>query len=438
MKLQPLLVPKLLLKLKHILSPKVIQMLKIFQLPYKEMEEQVYQEIKENMCLEVIRFDQLTEYAFSKKGSQSSDLMGKDISEFVSDISEPLGLHEYLVSQLDLENVSEKDYPIARFLIEQLDERGYLNHYSEIKENAKTQFKVSDRKIHEILTLIQSLEPEGVGARSLKECLLIQIREHQFENEKLRDILTKAVTYYLDDLGNKEYGTIAAGLEIETEGVEAIAHFIKENLTANPGANFSSIPLNQHVIASFEAKIEDGNIHLTHLEREKGIQVGLSQKYLQMVSDPNTDKETKTFLMEKIKKAKEWIETIEKRHEALEKLAHYILTRQKSFLEKGSFYLEPLLQKEVAVQLNLSPSTVSRIVSSKYVQTPHGLFSLKQMCPRDRFGKTTRRLLRIVQDMMKHYPELSDEKIAQLLRKEGIPIARRTVNKYRHLKVNPL
>ena len=181
----------------------------------------------------------------------------------------------------------------------------------------------------------------------------------------------------------------------------------------------------------FEVKIEKGNISLVNLERKFGLEINISEKYKSMLAKPNLDPETQKYLKEQYLKAQELINNINQRHLNLEKIATYIIEKQKIFVEKGAIFLEPLLQKELARYLGLSNSTISRILNSKYIQTPFGVFALKILCPRDHFGKTKVRLALIIKKIIHQNPEFSDEKIKVELQHIGINIARRTITKYR-------
>ena len=241
---------------------------------------------------------------------------------------------------------------------------------------------MSKRKINDILGIIQDFEPDGVGARSLKECLLIQINHHNFENEKLREIFKLLVSKYLNQLADQEYEKIATACNIEIAGVEQLHQFIKQNLNPNPGASFTSESSSHVVIPSFEVELDHyGQLKLTNLEKDKGLEITISKKYLEMLDDPNIDAETLSFIKNKIATAKDLIEQIKLRHQTLERIVNYIASKQLLFLKMGTPFLEPLLQKEIAESLNISSSTVSRLVSSKYIQTKHGIISLKQCCP---------------------------------------------------------
>ena len=418
------------LQLRQILAPKLIHMLQTFQVPYAELVDQINTESQDNVFLDVIRYDQLTEYAAARKSSETSS---RDISDYTADIAPDKGsLYDFLLSQLDLTYLRDKEYQIAKLLIEQIDERGYMQNYAEISAKIQTQIGVKERKVHDVLKVIQTFEPDGVGARTLKECLLIQIEETGFETEALRDILRKAVTHHLDPLADRRFKSVAAKLGIPEEGAVFIADYIKTNLNPNPGAGFAASQINQHMIPSFEAIVIDDKISLTNLEKTSGLQIGLSPKYIDYLKDPNLDAATRQFLEEKQKKARELVENFYKRLECLDNMALLITRHQEAFIKKGPAYLRPLLQKEIAENLHLSSSTISRIVSSKYIQTPHGTYAFKTLCPRNHFGKTKEQIKTIIRDVVADHPTYSDEKIGEALKStHDLTIARRTIAKYR-------
>ena len=419
------------LKLSQILSPKMIQMLKTFNFSYADLLEKANREVEDNVVLEVVRFDQLTDYATQRRAKPDQELKGRDVADFAKAASDKDQLSTFLMSQLELEGLSDKDHGMAMMLIEAIDDRGYIENYPEVRDEIKAKWGGDDRKVLSILRIIQAFEPDGVGARSLKECLLLQIESHQFDHERLRDIFREVISHHLDALADNQFEEIAAALDIQVDGVESIAEFIRSNLNPNPGSAYSTTSFNQQVIPSFSVEIENDQIFLTNLEETKGLQLGISSRYTTMLNDPALDEESRVYLKDRIKRAEEMIENIQRRHETMANLIQFILTHQVEFLRHGIMYLMPLLQKQVAEKMGISCSTVSRIVSSKYIETPHGILSLKQLCPRDHFGQTAKRLELIVMGIFHEYPTLSDIKIAGLLKARGIDIARRTVTKYR-------
>ncbi len=427
MQLKQTLAPKQVQTLKQMLHPKLIQMLRMFHHSYSELVTQIVEESQENVFLEIIREDQLS----YQKSSQSLTPSDKEIGDF-SQKNNPKGsLIDFVKTQLTYENLPQKIHAIALELIDNLDDRGYIKNFDTLKQELTQKYAIKERKLMDILYIVQSLEPEGVGARTLKECLLIQLEEHDFEQEKLTEMLRKIITHHLDDLAKGNYTKIAKALGLDEDGVQAAQAFIKENLNPNPGASFTQETLNHHVTPSFEVHLENQHIQLTNYEETLGINITLSKNYDAILKDPKLDTDTRNFLNEKLRKATELVENIQKRRENMEKLARFITEKQYQFLKQGPIHLTPLLQKQVAEHLHISQATVSRIVSAKYIQTPHGLFTFKQLCPRNHFGKTSEQLKHIVQALISQHPNASDQTLATYLQEQNIPIARRTVTKYR-------
>jgi len=418
------------LSLKQLLLPKMIQMLRTFQMPYADLVKEIELESKENVFIEHVKYDQLMPL-YRTRGSQL-DYSGDEGESMINRVkAKGQSFHEFLISQLNLLQLGPKEYDIADALIQAIDAKGYIPQFDQVKAMIKLKMDVQDRKIMDVLKMVQSLEPDGVGARDLKECLLIQIDAYDFDHEELRLIIRRIITYHFNDLANQKFDKIAQALNIQVEGVSYVAHFIKENLSPTPGSRYSDESSIHLAVPSFEVQIEDQQLIFVNLEKQNGVEIRLSESYQKLLSDPKTDEKTKAFLQEKLKKAQELIDNLKRRYETLDRLAKFILNRQDQFIRKGTGFLEPLLQKQVAADLGLTPSTVSRIVSSKYIQTPHGVFALKSLCPRCYFGKTLERFKILIQDAFIQYPTWSDNQISQLFKEKGMQIARRTITKYR-------
>lgn len=414
--------------LKQLLSPKMIQMLGTFSLSYSDLVDQISEAAQENVFVEVSQNDELFSMYGTKGSSSGSDF------DFTDSVSQGTSLIGFIHDQIDLQHLGEKDTQILTYLADHLDSRGFLENYVELKVEISEHFGIQERKVHDMLKILQTFEPDGVGARSLKECLLIQVKHYDFDNQYLQELLTELIKDYLNDFENIDITTIADKMDIEPEGVEGLIAFIRNNLNPNPGIGYSSTQLNQHIVPSFEVHLENGVIKIVNLEERHGVKITISEKYTQLIEDPNTDAETKAFLKQKLQAAQTLKDNLENRHKNLDSLIHYVVHKQTAFVHHGLLFLEPLLQKDIAQHLAISPSTVSRIVSSKYVRTPHGTFPIKALCPRSHFGKTSERLKLIVSELSEKHPTLSDEKLRKLLQHEfGLPIARRTVAKYRAL-----
>lgn len=420
--------------LELMLSPRMIQMLKILNLSYVELVEEIEQKSEENVMLEVERPDRLLEYLkhisterIPKKAISAEELPG---IETLADTSE--NLEDHLLKQLDLEELDEKERKIAETLIGNIDPRGYLTTYKEVSAALMKELSVSRDDIDGVLEIIQDLEPDGVGARDLKECLLIQIREYNFENEDLEQLLIKAVKDHLDDLAEKRFDKISRALSITKEGAEKLAEFIKSNLNPSPGSIY--VEAAPCVIPSFSLEKEKGKFKIINLERDYGPVLKISSVYEKMLKDPKTDAKSMEFLKEKLEAAKDFIENISKRHETIEKILDRIVKTQSENLESGDAQLSPLMQKDIAGELGLHPSTISRAISNKYIQTPRGLILLKILCPREVKGITSNKIQKLIKELIvaedKKRP-LTDDEIAEKLKAEGLKLERRTVASYR-------
>jgi len=420
--------------LELLLSPRLLQMLKILNLPYLELIDRISKEAEENVMLEVERRDEYVEFlrylTSDKKIKKEADLTELPGLENFSRVEK--SLEDYLLEQLEMEDLEEDHKEIARELIGSINDQGYLPDYPKLRESIMQKLKVSRPTVDKILKIIQSFEPEGVAARDLKECLLIQIHAYNFESEELEKFLEKAIEKHLEDIGKQDFSKVAKGLGIPESGVVEIANFIKENLNPYPAAAFGG--QTRHVIPSFAVEEAEKGYKVISLENRYGPVLKLSPEYLKMLDDPRTDEKTVNFLKEKLKKAKELMEDFSKRSETLEKIVRKIVDSQADFLEKGLIWLKPLSQKSLADEFGLHPSTISRAVAAKYVQTPQGLYSLKLLCPRGPKGITANRMkamiLEIINAEDKANP-FTDEQLTHRLNERGIDIDRRTVAYYR-------
>ena len=420
--------------LEMMLSPRMIQMLKILNLSYVELVEEIERKSEENVMLEVERPDRLLEYLkqisterIPKKKLAFEELPG---IETLADTSENLEAH--ILKQLGLEDLDDKERKIAETLIGNIDSRGYLTTYKEVSEALKKELRVDQEKIDGILDIIQGFEPDGIGARDLKECLLIQVREHSFESDELEEILIKAIEHHLEDLAEKNFDKIAKALNIPKDGAAKLAEFIKNNLNPSPGSIYAEpVPC---VIPSFSLIKEKDNLKVINLEKDYGPVIKISPVYEKMLKDPKTDAKSMEFLKEKLEAAKDFMENIAKRHETIGKILEMIVKKQSGHLESEKAQLNPLMQKDIAKELGLHPSTISRAISNKYIQTPRGVIILKVLCPREVKGVTSRNIQKLIKDIIasednKH--PLSDDEISDKLKLEGLSLERRTVASYR-------
>lgn len=420
--------------LELLLSPRMLQMLKVLNQPYHELVEQICKEAEENPVLEVERQDEYVEFirylTSDKKIRKEVDFDEMPGLENIGNVTK--SLEDHLLEQLELEDIEEQQYEIAKRIIENIDDFGLVINYPRLRENIMKEFKISRPTVDKVLKIVQTFEPEGVGARDIKECLQIQVEEHNFDNPALKEILTKAIEKHLEDLGKKDFAKVAKALGISLKGAEEIGNFIKNNLNPNPGSSFGG--KTKHVIPSFAVEQTDKGLKVVNLETRYGPVIKISPHYLKMMEDPKTDKKTKEFLREKLQKAKNLLEDFHKRSETLEKIARKIVDTQKEFFDKGITWMVPLSQKSLSDEFGLHPSTISRSVAAKYIQTPQGIFPLKSLCPRGPKGFTSVRIKVILAEIVKQEDKknpLSDSQLTKAMKEKGVNIDRRTVAYYR-------
>jgi RNA polymerase sigma-54 factor len=420
--------------LEMMLSPRMIQMLRMLNLSYMELVEEINKASEENVMLELEKPDRLIEYLkqISTERIPKKAIIGEELPGVEAIADTTTSLEEHLLKQLELEDVEGMFKDIAEALIGSIDDRGYLMDHEAVSKRIIAELNVEQSDIDEMLELIQGFEPEGVGARDLKECLMIQVREMNFETPELEKVLLKAIDGHLEDLANKDFEKIAKALKIGKDGVERLAEFIKNNLNPNPGSQYCvKAPC---VIPSFYIKKENDKYQAVNLEKTYGPVLKISPSYERMLNDPRTDKESIEFLKNKLSSAKDFLENIQKRQQTIEKIVDRIVDTQAGFFEGGPVELSPLMQKNIADELGLHPSTISRAISNKYLQTPRGVFRLKMLCPREVKGLTSEKIKNQIEEVIasedKRSP-LSDDEIAQKLKDKGVDIHRRTVAVYR-------
>ncbi len=420
--------------LEMMLSPRMIQMLKMLNLSYMDLVAEIEQKSEENVMLEIEKPDRLLEYIkhISSERIPKNVIPGEELPG-IETLADTAGtLSDHLLKQLDLEDVEGKKRKIGEELIGSIDKRGYILNYPEVCKNIISELKTSQKIIDEVLETIQTFDPEGVGARDLKECLLIQVREQNFQSPDLEDLLVKVIGNHLEDLANREFDKIAKALKIPRDGVEKLAEFIKNNLNPNPGNMFSDEP--RCVVPSFSIKKEKGKYVVVNLEKTYGPILKINSTYEKMLSDPKTDAKTIEFIRVKLQAAKDFLENISKRHETTEKIMNMIVEKQSSFFDDEKTQLHPLMQKDIADVLGLHPSTISRAISNKYIQLPRGIILLKILCPRDVKGLTSENIKKMIEDLIKNEDKrspLGDDQIAEKLKEQGVNLERRTVAAYR-------
>ena len=447
------------------LSPQQIQLMKMLQLPTVELEKRIKEELEINPALEEgeeqIQASDHEEGVDEKRDDfdfqeyvnddtpyykTHSNNFSKDKEEHQKPLSFGYSLSERLTKQIRLKIKNEKNKEIAEHIIGNLDESGYLRRelFNIVDDLAFSQnIFTSEKELEKVLLEVQDLDPAGVGARSLKECLLIQLRK------KKKTISIKTAEAILekcfDSFTKKHYSKIAKKLDIDNTAIkEAIAEIVK--LNPKPGNSLidtqSSI---QQITPDFTIVENDGNMTV-ELNHRNSPQLKVSKDYMEMIKgfqesdQKKRDKEAIVFVKQKVDSAKWFIEAIKQRQNTLLKTMEAIVSFQKNFFLTGDEKkLKPMILKDVASIVDMDISTISRVANSKHAATPYGIFSLKYFFSESLSTDTgeevsTREVKTILNEAIKEEDKskpLTDEKLAELLKQKGYLIARRTVAKYR-------
>lgn len=465
-------------KLLQKLSPQQIQFIKLLQVPTVSLDARIKEELEENPALEdeslTTMTDPVEEYpdrdpdeSYEDEKSDYDDEFNideyiqeddfKDYSQQYSGDDEedrkemPIAIEdsffESLQSQLDLLALGDIDYLIGMQIIGSLDDDGYLRRpiISLIDDLAFSQnIIVEEERVEAILALIQDFEPAGIGARSLQECLLLQLNRKDAHNPSI--IAAKTIVKdYLEEYTKKHYSKIEKQLNIDSEELKLIHNEILK-LNPKPGNSGAVAGKQLHVIPDFHISNNDGTLHLT-LNGRNAPELRVSRSYQEMFQhyekaekNDKKMKEAVQFVKQKLDAAKWFIDAIKQRQQTLLKTMNAIMEYQYDyFLTGDERLLKPMILKDIADQIDMDISTVSRVANSKYVQTEFGTFLLKSFFSEAIITESGEEVSNIevksileecIANEDKKKP-LPDEKLAEILKEKGYNIARRTVSKYR-------
>ncbi len=431
MKLEQRLAP--VLQQKLILTPQLRQALHILQLPLMELRTLIETELVENPLLE----EESPEWEERLSTfSHSIQIEREEKRAFAeSSLRENLSLQDHLLWQLKLSATTPEEEKIGEAIIGNIDANGYLKTTT----TELSQFMaVDEKKVIDTLNLIQEFEPTGVGARDLKECLLIQLKflgkETSLASQLVRD--------YLPEIEKKKWQEIASRLHLPLPKVKDEIHFIS-TLEPKPGRKFSSFAP-QTIIPDVIVK-KVGNDYQAFLNTDYTPRLRLNRQYKNILQQ-SKNASTREFVEKKLRAAHWIIKNIAQRQQTIIKVAEKIVQYQREFIEKGIEYLRPCTLDQIAEKVNLNKSTVSRAISAKYMDTPRGLFAFKiffckginNSKPRTLASKTIKAKIETLIENEDILHPLSDEEIKKRLSKEDMRIARRTVTKYREaLRILP-
>lgn len=392
--------------------------------PIETQEDKKFQRSKKD-----IDWENFVE-GYRRGGWESSvRLSNEEFPTIETTVSRRITLTEHLLWQIRLLDFDTKEREIAAYIVGNLDDDGYLVDVS--LEEISEKYQVSEEEAERILKRLQELDPVGVGARDLKECLLIQARVYHPSNHKLALLIEN----HLKDLEKKDYQAIAKGLNCTLMEVHLLVDTIRQ-MEPKPGRAYSSeepIYIQPDVYV-----IKVGDEYITLLNEDGLPKLKIGQFYEQALLNP-TDEQTKEYVQEKLKSAMWLIRSIHQRQNTVRRVTESIVKFQREFLDKGVEYLRPLVLREVADDIGVHESTVSRVTTNKYVHTPRGIFELKYFFNNHIGGYAGEdfaseaiksRIKSLIKSEDPRNP-LSDQQIVDILKKERILVARRTVAKYR-------
>ncbi|HSI86029.1 MAG: RNA polymerase factor sigma-54 [Candidatus Methylacidiphilales bacterium] len=442
------------LSLGQTLSPQMQQSLQFLQAPVMELQSLIQQELEINPVLEENREEAKQEEDSDAEWEKELDVLRQNDEEwreyfaqshstspytqeaaerrqFLFDSQvEATHLSDHLEQQLILSTNDQRIIRIGKEIIGNLDEAGYLKvPLLEVSQSVQADYTLAQQS----LALVQTFDPVGVGARDLKECLLIQLDRLG----KSEDVEAAVVGQHLDQLGRKKHQEIARALKVPIERIQQAAHFIS-TLNPRPGSSFTSDD-KQNVVAAEMAVQKIGGVWTVVMNEDPIPRLRISDTYKDLLANNGKDTNLREYLKEKIRAGKFLIKCLHQRQQTIQNIATEIVKRQREFFDEGTAHLKPLTMSQVAEIVGVHETTVSRAIANKYIQTPWGLFDLKffftpgyQTSSGEVMSNTS--VKNSIQELISredlHKP-LSDQEIVKILSERGIPLARRTVAKYR-------
>lgn len=465
------------LKLSQKLSPQQIQLMKLIQLPTQAFEQRLLEEMNENPALEAGKEDEYEadEYAnddYDDYDDNESDRIEADdinIDEYLSDddtpdyktqvnnysddeeretpFAAPISFHQDLINQLNTFILNDEEREIAEFLVGSIDDMGYIRRSIPdiVDDMAFTQGIYTDEAmVEKMMTVIHELEPSGVGARDLQECLLLQLK-HKTPTEYV-DLAIDIIENQFDAFTKKHYDKLLQKYSVSNEQLKKAIHEI-ERLNPKPGGSFTgNNKVTENVVPDFAIRIVDGELELT-LNGRNAPSLHVSKDYQEMMQtykesrDKSTaQKDAVQFIKQKLDSAKWFIDAIRQRQETLFVTMNAIMHYQEEyFLDGDETKLKPMILKDIADMVGLDISTISRVANSKYVETPYGTKLIKEFfseAMKNDQGEdvSTLEIKKILQNTIEEEDKrkpLPDDQLAEILKEKGYPIARRTIAKYR-------
>ena len=418
---------------KLALTPQMEQSLSVLQMGTEELNQCIEEEVLSNPMLDYAKEPEKKEVRrsqgegigyYSRKKTEDTDYQSY-LNAIADEKSEDTELAEYLRMQLYTKKISPRRQKIGEYLIECLEESGYLK--MDMDELAKG-IGLSKEELEREIRFMQTLEPCGVFARDLKECLLLQVEGEEQMQRQARLLIEK----YLDEIAQNKIPQISKQTGLTTAEITKTIRYIKEELEPVPGRGYGCANRNEYIYPDITVK-EDEKGYRIILNKEKVHTLELNREYLPMLGQVHSSEENK-YLKEQYQKAKILLQNIGKREETLAAVAEAIVDWQREFFEKGKASLKPMNLLDIAQELDVHESTVSRAVRDKYLECRWGIFELKYFFSNKTSDGNNCNVLTCIQEIIRSENKqkpLSDAKIAEQSEKKGIRISRRTVTKYR-------
>lgn len=467
------------LKLSQKLSPQQIQLMKLIQLPTQAFEQRLLEEMNENPALETGKEeDEFEKDEFENEDyddyddaeSERIDAEDINIDEYLSNdetpdyktqannysdddddretpFAAPVSFHQDLINQLNTFILNDEEREIAEFLVGSIDDMGYIRRSvaDMVDDMAFTQGIYTDEKmVEKMLQVIHELEPSGVGAQDLQECLLLQLK-HKTPTESV-ELATDIIENQFDAFTKKHYDKLIQKYNVSNEQLKKAIHEI-EKLNPKPGGSFTgNNKVTENVVPDFAIRIMDGELELT-LNGRNAPSLHVSKDYQEMMQTYKDSKDKSAqqkdavqFIKQKLDSAKWFIDAIRQRQETLfvtmNAIMHY---QQEFFLDGDETKMKPMILKDIADMVGLDISTISRVANSKYVETPYGTKLIKEFFSESMKNDqgedvSTLEIKKILQNTIEEEDKkkpLPDDQLAEILKEKGYPIARRTIAKYR-------
>ena len=467
------------LKLSQKLSPQQIQLMKLIQLPTQAFEQRLLEEMNENPALEAGKeedefendeFENEDYDDYDDAESERIDAEDINIDEYLSNdetpdyktqannysdddedretpFAAPVSFHQDLINQLNTFILNDEEREIAEFLVGSIDDMGYIRRSvaDMVDDMAFTQGIYTDEKmVEKMMQVIHELEPSGVGARDLQECLLLQLK-HKTPTEYV-ELATDIIENQFDAFTKKHYDKLIQKYSVSNEQLKKAVHEI-EKLNPKPGGAFTgNNKITENVVPDFAIRIVDGELELT-LNGRNAPSLHVSKDYQEMMQtykdsrDKSAQqKDAVQFIKQKLDSAKWFIDAIRQRQETLFVTMNAIMHYQEEFfLDGDETKLRPMILKDIADLVGLDISTISRVANSKYVETPYGTKLIKEFFSESMKNDqgedvSTLEIKKILQNTIEEEDKkkpLPDDQLAEILKEKGYPIARRTIAKYR-------